>query len=97
MKRAVFYGRYSSANQAEQSIEGQLHVCEKFAAQNGMEITAQYIDRAQTGTNANRKAFHQMITDSESGGFDVVLVYKLDRFARNRFDSAMYSFRLTSR
>ncbi len=94
MKRAVFYGRYSSANQTEQSIEGQLHVCEKFAAQNGMEITTQYIDRAQTGTNANRKAFQQMITDSESGSFDVVLVYKLDRFARNRFDSAMYKRKL---
>ena len=94
MKRAVFYGRYSSANQTEQSIEGQLHVCEKFAAQNGMEITAQYIDRAQTGTNANRKAFQQMISDSEGGGFEIVLVYKLDRFARNRFDSAMYKRKL---
>lgn len=94
MKKAVFYGRYSSTNQNEQSIEGQLHVCEKFAAQNGMEIIGKYIDRAQSGTNAKRKEFQKMINDSEKGKFETVLVYKLDRFARNRFDSAMYKRKL---
>ena len=94
MKKVVFYGRYSSVNQTEQSIEGQLHVCQKYAEQNGLEITAQYIDRAQSGKTANRKEFQRMITDSEKGMFEAVLVYKLDRFARNRFDSAMYKRQL---
>lgn len=94
MKRAAFYGRYSCSNQTEQSIEGQFHVSEQFADANDMEIVAKYIDRAQSGTNANRKEFQRMITDSEKGMFDVVLVYKLDRFARNRFDSAMYKRKL---
>lgn len=94
MKKAAFYGRYSSSNQTEQSIEGQLHVCEKYAEQNDIEIVGKYIDRAQSGTNANRKEFQRMITDSETGKFDVVLVYKLDRFARNRFDSAVYKRKL---
>ena len=94
MKKAVFYGRYSSVNQTEQSIEGQLHVCEKYAEQNGLEIIAQYVDRAQSGKTANRKEFQRMITDSEKGMFEAVLVYKLDRFARNRFDSAMYKRQL---
>lgn len=94
MKKVVFYGRYSSANQTEQSIEGQLHVCQKYAEQNNLEITAQYIDRAQSGKTANRKEFQKMITDSEKGMFEAVLVYKLDRFARNRFDSAVYKRQL---
>ena len=95
MKKAVFYGRYSSANQTEQSIEGQLHVCEKYAATNDIEIIAQYIDRAATGTNAQRREFQRMISDSEKNMFEAVLVYKLDRFARNRFDSAMYKRKLS--
>ena len=94
MKKVVFYGRYSSQMQTEQSIEGQLHVCEKFAAQNDMEIVEQYIDRATTGTNDKRPEFQCMIADSASGRFESVLVYKLDRFARNRYDSALYKKKL---
>lgn len=94
MKKAVFYGRYSSANQTDQSIEGQLHVCEKFAAENDIEITAHYIDRAMSATSDKRPQFQQMIADSKHGTFDTVLVYKLDRFARNRYDSALYKRKL---
>ena len=94
MKKAAFYGRYSSSNQTEQSIEGQLHVCEKYAESNGLTIVRQYIDRAMSGTSDNRPEFRQMIADSEKGGFDTVLVYKLDRFARNRYDSAIHKKKL---
>ena len=90
MKRAVFYGRYSSNNQTEQSIEGQLHVCENYAQQNDMEIIAHYVDRAKTGRNADCSEFQRMIEDSRKKSFEAVLVYKLDRFARNRFDSIHY-------
>lgn len=94
MKKAVFYGRYSSANQTEQSIEGQLHVCEKYAAENGITIVRHYIDRAMSATSDKRPQFQQMIADSRHGGFEMVLVYKLDRFARNRYDSAIHKKKL---
>ena len=94
MRKAVFYGRYSSANQTEQSIEGQLHVCEKYAAENDILIVGKYIDRALSGTTDKRPQFQQMIADSGKGAFDTVLVYKLDRFARNRYDSAIHKKKL---
>lgn len=74
MKAAVFYGRYSSANQNEQSIEGQRHVCERFAAENDICIVGEYIDRACTGTSDKRPQFRQMIADSSGGGFVTVPV-----------------------
>lgn len=94
MKNAVIYARYSSNNQTEQSIEGQIHVCEKYAAQNDIQIVRHYIDRAISGTSDNRPQFQQMIADSRHGNFEIVLVYKLDRFARNRYDSAIYKKKL---
>lgn len=94
MKKVVFYGRYSSVMQNEQSIEGQLHVCRQYAESNGLEIIGEYIDRAMTGTSDKRPEFQRMISDSESGHFESVLVYKLDRFARNRYDSALYKKKL---
>ena len=94
MKKVAFYGRYSSSNQTEQSIEGQLHVCEKYAAAHDLQIVAQYIDRALSGTSDQRPQFQQMIADSAAGAWSCVLVYKLDRFARNRYDSALYKKKL---
>lgn len=94
MKKAFFYGRYSSSSQTEQSIEGQLHVCEQYAKQNGIQIVSQYIDRAKSGKTDNRPEFQQMIADTAKKPVDMVLVYKLDRFARNRYDSAIYKRKL---
>ncbi len=94
MKKVVFYGRYSSNNQTEQSIEGQLHVCEAYAEKNGMQITAHYIDRAMTGKSDRRPEFQRMISDSKKRNFETILVYKLDRFSRNRYDSALYKKKL---
>ena len=47
-----------------------------------------YIDRAQSAKTDKRPEFQKMIKDSTKGLFDVVIVWKLDRFARNRYDSA---------
>lgn len=94
MKKAVIYARYSSERQTEQSIEGQLRVCNEFAEKEEIIIVNSYIDRAISGKTDNRPAFQQMISDSSHHEFDYVLVYKLDRFARNRYDSAMYKNRL---
>lgn len=90
MKKAVVYARYSSERQTEQSIEGQLRVCKKFAKDNDYIILDEYIDRAMTGTNDNRFAFQQMIRDSARGDWQYVLVYKGDRFSRNRIESAIH-------
>ena len=92
---AVIYARYSSSNQSELSIEGQLKVCHEYAAHHGHTVMAEYIDRAVSGTGAdNRLEFQNMIAASESGDFQIVLVYQLDRFARNRYDSATYKAKL---
>ncbi len=90
MKTAVIYARYSSDRQTEQSIEGQIRVCNDYAERNGILIVNQYVDRATTGTNDNREAFQQMLKDSDKKSFDYVLVYKLDRFSRNKFEMAMH-------
>lgn len=74
MKPGKIYARYSSNNQTEQSIEGQIRVCREFAQRNGIIIVGTYIDRATTGTNDNREAFQQMLKDSDKKSFDYVLV-----------------------
>ena len=90
----VIYARYSSHNQTETSIEGQLKSCYEFAARNEYTIVGEYIDRAISGTTDNRPQFQKMIDDSSKKQFQAVLVYQLDRFARNRYDSAIYKARL---
>lgn len=89
MKGAI-YARYSSDNQREESIEGQLRECKAFAEKNDIQIVETYIDRAFSVRTDRRPDFQRMIKDSEKNMFDVVLVWKLDRFARNRYDSAHY-------
>ena len=90
MKTAVIYARYSSDTQTEQSIEGQLRVCQEYAQRNQIIIVDTYIDRAMTGTNDNRHDFQRMLHDSGKKAWDYVLVYKLDRFSRNKYEMAMH-------
>ena len=92
--KAVIYARYSSDNQREESIEGQLRECMEYAERHGMTIVDTYIDRALSAKTDNRPRFQAMIKDSSKQLFEVVLVWKLDRFARNRFDSAVYKNKL---
>ena len=88
--KAVIYARYSSDNQREESIEGQIRECTAFAEKNGITILRHYIDRAVSAKTDNRPEFQNMIKDSSKRLFDMVIVWKLDRFARNRYDSARY-------
>ena len=90
MKTAVIYARYSSSNQTEQSIEGQLRVCNEYAAREGIVVLDTYIDRAMTGTNDNRADFQRMIKDSSKREWDYVIVYKLDRFSRDKYATAVH-------
>ena len=89
MKTAAIYARYSCDAQTEQSIEGQLHVCKEYAERNEIVILDTYIDRAMTGTNDNRPDFQRMIKDSAEKRWNFILVYKLDRFSRNKFESVI--------
>ena len=86
----VIYARYSSDNQREESIEGQLRECRAYAKRNDKKIIGSYIDRALSAKTDARPQFQKMIQDSNAHRFQFVLVWKLDRFSRNRFDSAYY-------
>ena len=88
--RCVIYARYSSDGQREESVEGQLRECKEFAERHNMTVLSSYIDRARSAVTDDRPEFQQMIRDSAKKQFDVVLVWKLDRFSRSRFDSATY-------
>lgn len=90
----VIYARFSSHSQTEQSIEGQLKECYAYAKHNDYTVVGEYIDRAISGTTDHRPKFQRMIADSSKKLFQGVLVYQLDRFARNRYDSATYKAKL---
>jgi len=92
--KAVIYARYSSDNQREESIDGQLRECTAYCKKNDITILRTYIDRAMSAKTDHRPDFQRMIKDSAKGLFDVIIVWKLDRFARNRYDSAHYKAQL---
>ena len=92
--KAVIYARYSSDNQREESIEGQIRECTAFAEKNGITILKHYIDRAYSAKTDNRPEFQRMIQDCKEKLFDMILVWKLDRFSRNRYDSIIYKHTL---
>lgn len=83
-ENAVVYCRYSSHSQGEQSIEGQLAAAHTYADAHGYNIIHEYVDRAQTGRNDNRDEFQQMLSDTAKKQFSVIIVWKVDRFGRNR-------------
>ena len=94
MKKAIIYARYSSDSQTEQSIEGQLRVCREYAQNNDILIVDTYIDRAMTGTNDMRPDFQRMLKDSAKRQWEVVLVYKLDRFSRDKYEMTIHKHTL---
>ena len=93
--RAAIYARYSSSGQREESIEGQIRECTDFADRNNIKIVKIYADKAVSGKSTDKRdEFQQMMKDSEKGIFNAVICWKIDRFARNRYDSAMNKARL---
>lgn len=93
--RAVAYCRYSSDNQREESIDAQIRAIKDFCIKESIDLTRVYVDEAKTGTNDSREQFIEMIHDSNKKTFNAILVHKLDRFARNRYDSAFYKKKLS--
>ena len=96
MIRAVIYARYSEGpHQTDQSIEGQVADCRSYAAAHGMEILEIYADRHISGKSVvGRAEFQRMVHDAERGKFDAVIVWKVDRFGRDRYDIATYKMKL---
>ena len=92
--RVAQYARFSSDNQRTESIDAQLRAMNQFCKQQHWQVVATYTDEARSATTDNRPQFQQMIADSGKGMFDIVLVHKLDRFSRDRYDSAIYKKRL---
>ena len=90
LMNAVIYARYSSDRQREESIEGQLRECTEYANKNNLTLIGSYVDRALSARTDDRPDFQRMIADSAKGLFEVVLVWKLDRFSRDRYDSTHY-------
>ena len=94
VQTAVIYARYSSDKQREESIDGQIRVCSDYAKREGFTNVNTYIDRAMSAKTDKRPAFLRMVDDSKNCGFSAVIVYQLDRFSRNRYDSAVYKRKL---
>lgn len=92
--RAALYARFSSDNQRNESIDAQVRAIKEFAHANDIIIVAEYIDRAKSATTDDRPDFQRMIKDSAKGDFQLLIVHKLDRFARNRNDSIAYRMKL---
>ncbi len=81
-KRVALYARVSSE---QQDTELQIRELTEFAKSKGWEIYGVYEEKI-TGTTANRPQLKQMLADMEVGKFSIVLVWKLDRFARSLKD-----------
>ncbi|MCM1508111.1 MAG: recombinase family protein [Ruminococcus flavefaciens] len=94
IQKVALYARFSSDNQRTESIDAQVRAMNQFCKQNHWQVVATYTDEARSATTDNRPQFQQMIVDSSKGIFDIVLVHKLDRFSRDRYDSAIYKKRL---
>ena len=87
----VIYARYSAGpRQTDQSIDGQLRVCTEFCKQRGLTVVDTYCDRHISGRTDERPEFQRLIADAKAHKFEAVVVYKTDRFARNKYDSAIY-------
>ena len=95
-RTAVAYARYSSAGQRDVSIEQQLADIRAFARREGFTLVHEYADHARSGfkNTSSRTSFQAMMSAAESGSFDTVLCWKVDRFGRNREESALFKGRL---
>lgn len=91
---AVIYARYSSHAQREESIEDQIKACEKYAEEVGLTVIKSYADYAMTGKTDDRPEFKLMLDAAKTKNFQAILVYKNDRFARNRFDAILHKKKL---
>ncbi len=93
MENAVIYARYSSHNQTENSIEAQVAEAKSYASRKHYNIVEVFADRAKTGTNDQRAEFQRMLSATEKHSFSVIIVWKVDRFGRNREEIALNKYK----
>ena len=95
-KTAVAYGRFSSNNQREESIDAQFRAIREYCKKENIELIAEFKDEAISGKTDDREDFQKMINQLLKGNLavDYVLVHKFNRFARNKYDSALYKKKL---
>lgn len=90
LNTAVIYARFSSDNQRDESIDAQVRAAEEYAEKQELKIVAIYSDRAKSATSDRRPQFQRMIADAKQKKFTTVIVHKLDRFSRDKYDSVYY-------
>lgn len=83
MIKAVIYARTACMKQSVQGIRRQVETCNKYAEENGIEVVRTYIDAGASGRDENRVAYKQLLLDSKSDDWDVVLVEDGERLSRN--------------
>jgi len=96
----ALYARVSSDRQdVDLSISAQLRALRDFASQNGHQLVREFVDEAESGRTAARPAFKEMVSlvRLKNPPFEAILVWKLNRFARNREDSIIYKSLLRKR
>jgi site-specific DNA recombinase len=97
--KVVVYARVSSDSQdVDLSISAQLRALREYAARQGHQIIREFVDEVETGRTDSRPAFREMIAlaKTKPPPFQAILVWKLNRFARNRVDSITYKALLKS-
>lgn len=92
--RGAIYARYSCEKQREESISGQIRDCEAYAKRENIKIVKTYKDEALSARTDKRPSFQRMIRDAMNGDFECIIVWKGDRFSRNRGDAATYKAQL---
>ncbi|MEG0843014.1 MAG: recombinase family protein [Romboutsia sp.] len=80
----------------DESIDAQIRAIEEYCERNNIQIVKVFIDRAKSATSANRPEFKNMIKycEADETGISMVIVHKLDRFSRDKYDSAKYKHKL---
>ena len=99
---AAAYVRVSTDDQMELSPDSQMEKIREYAAKNGLLLLSEYIfhDDGISGRAAEKRpGFQQMIATAKdpSHPFDVIIVWKFSRFARNQEESIFYKSILRSK
>ena len=91
-KRVAIYVRVSTK---DQSVDMQLNDLERYSKERSLSVFKMYKDNGVSGTKETRPALSQLMDDAKKRKFDIVLVWRFDRFARStkHLVTALYEFR----
>ena len=98
MKTAAAYVRVSTERQDEYSLDSQLKLIQEYAKQRDIIVPKEYVfvEDGISGRRADKRpAFQKMIGHAKAGEFDMILVWKYSRFARNQEESILYKSMLS--